>query len=141
VKVTIASILAIFILTYFIRSAFPHGWNNLKDASYNEFKYKILNQEESIFSYRQDYILPIATLNLKNPEKIIQEGKALAQSEKLKSLFATQLADIGIRDFTRVLLALPSQTQDKDILNDVKKIKKYVFDSILYPKLEEQNTG
>ena len=63
---TLASLLFIFIAIYFIRSTFPHGWNNLRSAYYNEYKYHTLTQEESIFAYRSDYLLPIATMNLKN---------------------------------------------------------------------------
>ena len=48
------------------KSAFPHGWNNFKSAYYNEYKYGTLTQEESIFAYRSDYLLPIATMNLEN---------------------------------------------------------------------------
>jgi hypothetical protein len=141
IKVTIATIFTLFILAYFIRSAFPHGWNNLKDASYNEFKYKILNQEESIFSYRQDYVTPIATLNLKDPGKIIAEAKKIAKTEKLKELFKTeQFENISIRNFTYVLLTLGSN-KNKELSEDAKRVGKYLFDSILYPKKEEQNNG
>ncbi len=89
IKVTLAAIFFIFILVYFIRSAFPHGWNNLKDASYNEFKYNILSQEESIFAYRQDYITPIATLNVKSPPTLIERVKKLATDDRLKSFLAS----------------------------------------------------
>lgn len=89
VKVTITLIFVIFILTYFIRSSFPHAWNNLKEASYNEFKYKILNQEESIFAYRQDYVTPIATLNVADLDKLMKDVKSNAKSNELKTLFAS----------------------------------------------------
>lgn len=42
IKITISAILFLLIGTYFIRSVFPHGWNNLKAASYNEYKFNIL---------------------------------------------------------------------------------------------------
>ena len=67
---TCASIVFILISVYFVRSSFPHGWNNLKSAYYNEYKYHTLSQEESIFAYRSDYLIPIATMNLHDTKKI-----------------------------------------------------------------------
>ena len=93
VKVTLTLIFIIFILTYFVRSALPHGWNNLKDASYNEFKYNVLNQEEAIFAYRQDYITPIATLNVANLDKLMNDVKKQATSKELQDLFASDKLD------------------------------------------------
>ena len=88
-KITLTAIFAIFILAYFIRSSFPHGWANLQEASYNEFKYNILNQEESIFAYRQDYVKPIATMNLADVPAVIKDVQSKATSKDLKELFTS----------------------------------------------------
>ncbi len=91
VQVTIALVFTIFILVYFLRSAFPHGWNNLKEAhGYGEFKYGLLTQEEAIFGYRSDYIRSIAAMNINNPDKLIEKAKLEAKTEKLKTLFASE---------------------------------------------------
>lgn len=52
VKLTLAVIFFILIGVYFLRSVFPHGWNNLRSAYYNEYKYNVLSQDEAIFAYR-----------------------------------------------------------------------------------------
>jgi hypothetical protein len=122
VKVTITLIFVIFILTYFIRSALPHGWNNLKEASYNEFKYKILNQEEAIFAYRQDYVTPIATLNVANLDSLMKNVKSQATAKELITLFSSdKLNGIGIRDFSYILFSL-SNTKNLEVAADAKKL-------------------
>jgi hypothetical protein len=141
VKVTLTVIFVIFILTYFIRSALPHGWNNFKEASYNEFKYKVLNQEESIFAYRQDYITPIAALNVKDNEALMKSIKSQATSKNLKNLFASdKLNGIGIRDFAYILFSL-SNTKDKEVAADAEKLWQALYESILYPEKSIQNDG
>lgn len=141
VKITISAILFILISVYFVRSAFPHGWNNLRDASYNEFKYNILSQEESIFAYRQDYITPIATMNIKDPTALIERVKQLATNDKLKTFFKSeQLQNISMRDFVTILFTL-SRNSDTSIARDAKKIGDVLYKSILYPSVADTNTG
>lgn len=84
IQLTFAVTVFILIAVYFVRSSFPHGWNNLKSAYYNEYKYFTLNQEESIFAYRTDYLLPIATMNLKDPSKALDGVKEKLTSKALK---------------------------------------------------------
>jgi hypothetical protein len=74
VKITLSFLLFLFILVYIIRSAFPHGWNNLIGAGMNEYKYNKLSQNESIFTYRGDYITPIATMNTVDPQAIVMRA-------------------------------------------------------------------
>lgn len=139
VKVTITLIFVIFILTYFIRSALPHGWNNLKEASYNEFKYKILNQEEAIFAYRQDYVTPIATLNVANLDSLMKNVKSQATAKELITLFSSdKLNGIGIRDFSYILFSL-SNTKNLEVAADAKKLWNMLYKSILYPDKSIRN--
>lgn len=141
IKATITAIFFIFISVYFLRSALPHGWNNFKDASYNEFKFNILTQEESIFAYRQDYVTPISALNVKSPTKLIEDAKKLATNTKLKTFFESdQMKDITARDFSTILLSL-SRNNDAALAKDAKKIGDYFYKNILYPTKENTNTG
>jgi hypothetical protein len=89
IKITLTAILFIFISVYFVRSAFPHGWNNLREASYNEFKYKAFNQEESIFLYRQDYVAPITAINVRDPDRLIEDVKKLAKTKSMTEFLAS----------------------------------------------------
>jgi hypothetical protein len=145
VQVTIALVFAIFILVYFLRSAFPHGWNNLKESSgYGEFKYGLLSQEEAIFGYRQDYTTSIASMNISHTDTLIEKAKNEAKTEKLKTLFASEkLQWISIHDFISLLFSLGT-TKDIVIRNDAKNVANFTYKSILYPKTyapELVNTG
>jgi hypothetical protein len=142
INLTLASILFIFIIVYFIRSAFPHGWNNLKSAYYNEYKYNTLSQEESIFAYRSDYLTPIATMNLKDISKIYDGIEGKMQSKQMKEIFAS--TDIK---------ALPLDTAHSSIImkyrnstnalfkNDIRILGQHIYSQILYPPKENMNMG
>lgn len=141
IKITLTAIFAIFILTYFIRSSIPHGWNNLKEASYNEFKYNVLNQEEAIFAYRQDYVTPISTMNIGDLPGLIESIKKQAASEQLKKLFASNKLDgIEIRDFAYVLFSL-SRTKDAAVAEDAERLGNILYKAILYPDDSQRNNG
>jgi hypothetical protein len=89
-KVTLSFIFFLFIFVYVIRSAFPHGWNNLMSAGMNEYKYKKIDQNESIFTYRNDYITSIATMNLANPDIVVQRAGSLAKSVAMKKILTPE---------------------------------------------------
>ena len=139
-KLTLAFILFIFIGVYFIRSVFPHGWNNLRAAYYNEYKYNILSQDEAIFAYRWDYITPISTLNLKSPETIIENIATLPLSKEIQKFFQENGKKLSIEDVHALILKLrmwkdPWLQKDAQILGD------YLYSKVLYPKKSESNTG
>lgn len=141
VKTTLTAIFFIFVSVYFLRSALPHGWNNFKEASYNEFKFNILTQEESIFAYRQDYVTPISTLNVKDPSSLIEQAKKMATNTKLKAFFASdQVENLTARDFSTILLSL-SRNSDAALVKDAKRIGDFFYKNILYPTKENTNTG
>ncbi len=141
VKATLTAIFFIFVSVYFLRSALPHGWNNFKEASYNEFKFNILSQEESIFAYRQDYVTPISTMNVKSPEKLIEESKKIATNTKLATFLASeQVNNLTARDFSTILLSL-SRNKDTNLAKDARKIGDFFYKNILYPTEENANTG
>ena len=104
VKTTISIIFFLFILIYIVRSAFPHGWSNLTTAGMNEYKYKKLDQNQSIFTYRSDYITPIATMNTIDPHAIVVRSAALAESKTMKSILTPErLALMGPSELNQVL--------------------------------------
>ncbi len=140
-KVTLTAVFVIFIFAYFIRSSFPHGWTNLQEASYNEFKYNILNQEESIFAYRQDYVMPIATLNLADVPAVIKTVQSQATSKDLKELFTSgKIEGIDVRDFSYLLFSI-SRTKNTEVAKDAKALANTLFQSILYPTKDIRNDG
>lgn len=79
------------VCTYFFASAIPHGWNNLRGASFNEFKSGILNQEEGIFASHPDYFTILATLNIENQKEVFLGTMASIQNPTLKKLLESNL--------------------------------------------------
>ncbi len=148
IKITISFLFFLFILVYIIRSAFPHGWNNLLGAGMNEYKYKKLNQNESIFTYRADYITPIATINTINPQAVVVRAGWMAKSVAMQKILTPErLANMKPADLHQVLLYFITQIasnkplQDKAAIeNDIEKIGAELYSSILSPKWTEVNT-
>lgn len=73
---------------YVMGSAMMHASSNLHDASYNEYKYGLFSQDISIFMYKPDYFLPLATLNLENPSKLAKDIQNHIESSSLAQEFA-----------------------------------------------------
>lgn len=140
IRVTLAAILFILIATYFLRSAFPHGWNNLRSAYYNEYKYNILTQDEAIFAYRSDYIAPIATMNLKDPKTLVSGIINLPISDTIKKIFQDNKDIIEVSDIHGIITKLRSQ-DTAQLKKDAKIIGDYFYSHILYPSDAESNTG
>lgn len=67
-----AAVVFAVVMTYFFQSAVPHGWKNLQNAGFAEFKAAKLTQEEAIFSSHPDYLSALATLNLKDVDALIE---------------------------------------------------------------------
>lgn len=139
-KLTLAFILFIFIGVYFIRSVFPHGWNNLRAAYYNEYKYNILTQDEAIFAYRADYIAPISTMNLASSETIIEDISKLPLSADIAKFFQENGKRLEIQDVHGVITKLRASGKT-ELQQDAKILGNYLYAKILYPKKSEANTG
>lgn len=140
-RIFLAIILFIFIGFYFIKSAFPHGWNNLRSAYYNEYKYNVLTQEESIFVYRSDYLVPIATMNLADISRIYEWLSEKMQSSEIKSFLAnTDLKNLPL-DTLHSFIMKYRNTKDIAIQNDVRLLWQHMYSQVLYPPKDNQNTG
>ena len=142
IKVTLSFLFFLLIFVYIIRSAFPHGWNNLMSAGMNEYKYNKLDQNESIFTYRSDYITPIATMNTVDPQAIVVRAGSLAKSVAMQKILTPErLASMKPADLHQVLLYFITQIasnkplQDKAMIqSDIDKIGTELYTSILSPK-------
>ena len=146
-KVTLSFLFFLFILVYIIRSAFPHGWNNLAGAGMNEYKYNKLDQNESIFTYRSDYITPIATMNTTDPQAVVIRAGSLAKSVAMqKVLTPERLANMRPADLHQILLYFITQIdigkplQEKTMVEeDIENIGQELYSSILSPKGSDVN--
>ncbi len=147
VKVTISILFFLFIFAYILRSAFPHGWNNLIGAGMNEYKYNKLNQNESIFTYRTDYITPLAAMNSVDPGTVVRRAWALAKSVTIKKILTPErLENMSPVDLHQILLYFITQLESgkiisdkKNIRGDVENIGNELYSSILSPKGAEAN--
>lgn len=140
-KLTLACVLFIFISIYFFRSGLPHAWNNLKNAYYNEYKYNILSQEESIFAYRSDYLLPIATMNLKDIGKMLDGIEGKMTSKEMKSFVASpEFKSMDIEKLHSLIMQYRN-SKDAAMSKDMHTLGQYMYSYILYPPKDNRNTG
>lgn len=142
IKVTLSILFFLFIFVYIIRSAFPHGWNNLVNSGMNEFKYNKLDQNESIFTYRTDYVTSIAAMNVVDPMAVTKRASALARSATIKKILTPErIENMSPADLHQILLYFITQiesgklSQDKkSIETDIENIGHELYSSILSPK-------
>lgn len=141
IKVTLSALLFTFIAIYFVRTALPHAWTNLKSAWFNEYKYNVLDQESTLFTYRSDYLIPIATMNLKDTLSltgVITEIK----TPKLKEILTEASKDRSL--FLEVVSQIIPQAQkskDSTLKKDGAYMANYIYNKVLYPKKEDANLG
>lgn len=113
----------------------------------NEYKYNKLDQNESIFTYRSDYITPISAMNVLSPNEVTKRAGLLAESTVFKNILTPErLETMEPNDLHQVLLYFITQletgklSQDKQaIKKDIKKIGHELYSSILSPKWTDVN--
>jgi hypothetical protein len=140
IKSTLSILLFIFIALYFVRTAIPHAWTNLRSAGFNEYKYNILDQESTLFAYRADYLAPIASMNLKDTNTLTGAIE-LVTSSKIKDILKQASTDKVL--YLEVLSQIIPQLQaskDINLRNDGKKLAQYIYNKVLYPNKEDANT-
>lgn len=141
IKGTLTMLLFMLIWLYFVRTAIPHAWTNLGNAGFNEYKYGILNQEETLFAYRSDYLIPIATMNLKDTSTLTGVI-AQVSSPKLKELLIETTKDRSL--FLEAITQLIPQAQkskDAKLKRDGEIMANYIYNKVLYPTKEDAHTG
>jgi len=147
---TLHAILSILLMlaVYFVAGAFPHTWKNLLGAGYNEYKYDIMSQDASIFTYRSDYIGPIATMNLLTPHTAAQQALKQAKSEIFQKTFTPEIVQnitpqelhSALTGLTRGLAQNPNHPQASSIKQDIDQVGAALYKNILYPPANEENT-
>ena len=141
----------LIISTYFLNSVYPHTFNNLKNASYKEYKLWKITTEESPFLYHKEYLPILFELNIK-PEKRIDFFKKNI-SESIKNNF--NIISNDVNKVTRSLKELelaehkkPNNEAEAKIFEYIKKEKIYndakislqkIYSGILNPEDEFKN--
>lgn len=150
------ALLSIFLL-YFFLSTIPYSFNNLKLASYANFKAWTINFEEAIFAYHPEYKTILSTLNLdKNKENEIIKSVFNLENKNEKLIYdliiknklnlddtIKLLDEINFWLFDEILLNNLGLNENNLILikNSSKNIRIKLFRIILKPDSSFKNTG
>ncbi|PID86386.1 hypothetical protein CSB08_00165 [Candidatus Gracilibacteria bacterium] len=136
INVKIFGSLAVFsiICFHFFFSTFPHGFNNLKNAWYLDFKTSKTTSDEDVFLQHSGYSKLLFELNIL-PEK---------RSEFIKSNISKQLIqkfpNLTNPDIDVVLLTLANIIYSKDVPSNYKAMainsRRAIFSGILKPEKE-----
>ncbi len=134
---------------YFLKSSYPHWFNNLKNAWFNEFKAWIVNQEEWIFNSHPDYFTILATLNISNQDKIVNEIVSEIKNKIIKKIILDNSWDkLTLWRLESILKQFWNQdlqklwadsTTEITIKTEVKNILNKIYKLVLYPPKEIQN--
>ena len=136
---------------YLAGSAQIHAFYNLTQAGYNEYKYRILPQNTSIFLYKPEYFQNILELNISDAEYIKNQMlEKIQNSSILKTAFQnnfsnpekTSIYNIHSwlqRNLSQLLQQNTSETQA--IKTEIINVLELIYSEILYPKKDIENTA
>ena len=108
-------------------------------AGFNEYKYNILSQDESIFANRSDYLLPIATMNLKDPSNIFKDFHGKLSSPDISNLLTSGKIQSIPLDQLHAFILQNQNSGNATISSDLRTLGKYMNSRILYPTKETEN--
>lgn len=75
-------------MPYFFYSTLVRAWNNVPGA-YESIEYKLgkISENESIFASRPEYLSVLATMNLKDPNRVAARIKSVNTNEIIRTVF------------------------------------------------------
>ena len=144
-------ILFVIVWVYFVNSSIPHWFSNLKAAGFNEFKAGLVNQEEWIFGSHPDYFNIVASLNLKDQNRLITQNLSSIQTPVLKKIIDENiwknptldkiealLKEVVSTDLTKIWADYNTELQIK---TEAKNILENMYLEVLNPPKDNQNSG
>lgn len=136
-------ILLFLVSIYFLGSSIPHGLNNLKSASFDEYKSTNMSVETWIFTYHPDYLQVIFELNIsdESKEKIYNEAINIFTDENSKNYLRNFTNNIS--DFDTALSNIEKSRLDNNdyiLISKTIKAKQYIYSKALYPSKDIKNT-
>ncbi len=91
-------------------------------AGFNEYKYFIMPQDESIFANRSDYLLPIATMNIKDTTNIFANFHGKLLSPDIQNLFTSgKLQSVPLDQFHAFIMQNQNST-DVAVKSDLQSL-------------------
>ncbi len=142
------SIVVIIIVSiYFFQSSFPHGFNNLKSASYITFKANRIDNYSAIFEAQPNYYDILLELNIKKEkqEEFWNIFLSKVKNEKFKKIIEENNGN-NLNVFHQILKELSqmkNSNNDREmalIIEEAKSIKKELYKNVLYPTDDYKNT-
>ncbi len=139
-------ILLLIVSVYFFQSSFPHGFNNLTQASYTQFKSWEYNNYIAIFQAQPSYYNVLVELNIKKEKhtEVLQKILLETSNEKIKEIIKENNA-YSLETFHQVLLELSrleNRENNRDISlikNEAKRLATLLYKNVLYPEEEFKN--
>ncbi|MFZ2255250.1 MAG: hypothetical protein WAW59_05635 [Patescibacteria group bacterium] len=100
-----------------------------------------MNQEETLFAYRADYLVPIATMNLEDTSSLTGVIEKLS-TPQLKNML-TELAKDKVVFLESIGQIIPQALKSRDatLKRDGKILADYVYNKVLYPSKEDESTA
>ncbi|EKE29793.1 MAG: hypothetical protein ACD_2C00097G0016 [uncultured bacterium (gcode 4)] len=143
--------LMVIISIYFFMSTIPHGFNNLKQASFADYKAWLYNQEEWIFASHPDYFKVLANLNINDSDKYASDVMNSVTDPILKKIMVSniwekpEIAKIEsilreIRTSDLIKLWLDSATANKTKILAANKLNE-IYKTVLYSPKDLKNDG
>lgn len=140
-KIVTTSILLLIVFIHFFLYAGPHGWNNLRSSYFPDFKANKVWQETSIFENHADYLVPLATLNLKDPMTAVNAAKATIKTPLIQSYFQSWMVN-SVEEMSQLINIIRyGWRADTATIQDVSRAAQVFYNHILYPLASEANTG
>lgn len=141
----LGSLVFLFVATlYFFQSAFPHGFANIKSASYEAYKAGIMNNYVSIFESHSDYYDALSELNIKKEKQddLVQYIIQKVQSQELKAIITNNKIDnlLVLNDLFKQIAAEKSNSLEiAKLKSEANTLRSELYKMILYPIPEFKN--
>lgn len=123
------------VIIYFINSLIPYTFNNLKSASYEQFKTWEVTQAEAIFAYHNDYRNVLFTLNI----------DPLKKKEFLESVISSDILwvvnKIENRTLDEIFYILNDLSSKPEFARSANKSIQNLYKNIQNPNDEFKNKG
>jgi hypothetical protein len=142
------SIVVLFIITiYTFNSTFPHGMNNLKNASYLSFKTSSTDKYSSIFDAQMRYYEVLVELNIaeEKRDQLLKYIVSKVSSPEIKQILETN----KVSDLLQLnsILTQIAQTQPEannfplnNAISQARTLRSELYKNILYPTKDMRNT-
>lgn len=142
-----AGIIFFLVTIYTFQSTFPHGMNNLKNASYAPFKAWLTDTYSSIFDAQMKYYDVLVELNIDvtKRQEVFATITSMIRQQQLKQIISeNNISDLKSLNavFTQ-LSQTPFEANNTSlnaVITEARTLREELYKYVLYPKTEWKNT-